>query len=188
MIINIRGTNGSGKSTVVREVMRVFGPARPIYGLLGAGRPEAYRLGGMVTPWFVVGPYDVPTGGVDAVGGPKRVLVLLDKYANRGHLLFEGAMISDHVGVVGQWLLSRASDVLVAYMSTPMETCVSRILTRRKVRGTEAEFNPDKTVRPREKRIAAARATFAENPLIRIIDLPTDNPAAPLLRLMEATS
>ncbi len=43
MILNIRGTNGSGKSTLVRAIMGMF-PYRPIYGILGPKKPEAYYL------------------------------------------------------------------------------------------------------------------------------------------------
>jgi hypothetical protein len=42
-IINLRGTNGSGKSTIVSQVLVKF-PYKAVYGILGPRRPEAYRL------------------------------------------------------------------------------------------------------------------------------------------------
>jgi len=39
-LINLRGTNGSGKSSVVRNLLDA-NDARPLYGALGR-RPEAY--------------------------------------------------------------------------------------------------------------------------------------------------
>jgi ABC-type cobalamin/Fe3+-siderophores transport system ATPase subunit len=43
MIINIRGTNGSGKSTVVKKFLQRF-PHVELFGALGPRRPEAYKV------------------------------------------------------------------------------------------------------------------------------------------------
>lgn len=107
MIINIRGTNGSGKSTVVRQIMDRADRCLPIHGVLGLRRPEAYKLEFKDrTPVYVLGPYDVPTGGCDAVHPFSLILDLVHKYAPQGHVLFEGSLVSDHYGKMGALLES----------------------------------------------------------------------------------
>ena len=62
MLINLRGTHGAGKSTIVRALLDAS-VARPVYGALGL-RPEAYKktFAGE-TRLFVIGPYTTPCGG-----------------------------------------------------------------------------------------------------------------------------
>jgi hypothetical protein len=69
MIVNIRGTNGSGKTTIVKDFLKY--PSRAIFGLLGAKYPEAYQLtfGKGKKPLYVIGPYHSQTGGIDALSG-----------------------------------------------------------------------------------------------------------------------
>src|SRR5262245_20851875 len=68
-VISIRGTNGSGKSTVVRQVFAQCARRVPIYGLLGLRQPEAYQcvVPHVPDPVFVLGPYLTECGGCDAV-------------------------------------------------------------------------------------------------------------------------
>lgn len=104
MIINVRGANGSGKSTVVRDFM-ALGHFAPLYGMLGVRFPEAYagRITALTHDAYVLGPYHNPTGGCDQLRS-SQVLSLLRKYNDRGHVLFEGSLISDHWGEVGYFM------------------------------------------------------------------------------------
>jgi hypothetical protein len=54
MLINLRGTSGSGKSTAVLGLLAQC-PHKPIYGALGR-LPEAYAL--CARPVFIIGPYE----------------------------------------------------------------------------------------------------------------------------------
>ena len=58
MLINLRGTSGSGKSTAILTVLARF-PHKPIYGALGGRLPEAYALTvpGCDRTAYVLGPY-----------------------------------------------------------------------------------------------------------------------------------
>lgn len=137
MIINIRGTNGSGKSTVVRRFLHEF-PTKERFGSLGSHRPEAY----MVDLWhgsnclinrplFILGPYQTATGGVDAAGWTVPQLIkMIDKYQHTGHVLFEGVVISTTFGELGRWLVQPASDVVVAFLDTPLEQCLDGVEAR----------------------------------------------------------
>jgi hypothetical protein len=68
MLINLRGTSGSSKTTIVRRLLHQWG-ARPIFGLLGLRAPVAYRLdrAPLDAPVYVLGPYRTSCGGCDAL-------------------------------------------------------------------------------------------------------------------------
>lgn len=146
MIVNVRGTNGSGKSTVVQEFM-ALGQRVPVYGILGTRYPEAYRCifpKGLVV--YALGPYHIPTGGCDNFGTDEALLTVLGRYVPRGNVLFEGCRISDHWGKVGEFFDSHAADVTFAFLSTPLEECIRRVAARRKEVGNHAPFDPKKTM------------------------------------------
>lgn len=132
MIINIRGTNGSGKSTIVRGFLERF-PTRPLFGIKGPRYPEAYQVDvGGSRPLFVLGPYHSLTGGVDALSGLGfgEVLKLIEKYAARGHVLFESVVLSTAVGQIGEWLIAHKGESFVVQLDTPLDVCLASIKAR----------------------------------------------------------
>jgi hypothetical protein len=137
MIVNLRGPNGSGKSTIVKKFLAQGFEER--HGMLGPRRPEAYevKLAGLKEPLFVLGPYETPTGGVDALGAPLiDFLYMLEKYNKRGHVLFESVIISTTFGAVGAWMADRKDGVIVAYLDTPLDECLKAIKSRGALVGT----------------------------------------------------
>lgn len=143
MLISLRGTNGSGKTTVVRDLMKAAEKCAPIYGVLGVQKPEAYRLDmpGTATPLHIIGPYNVPTGGCDQITHWQTILDLIEKYKSRGHVLFEGVLIGGIWGRTGEILEKEPGSVLV-YLDTPLEECIRRTRARRLGRGDERPFDP----------------------------------------------
>jgi hypothetical protein len=129
MLLNLRGSSGSGKSTVVRQLFSRYG-ARSIYGRLGPCKPEAYRLTGAPCDAFVIGPYLSACGGCDRLGSMEPVLALVDKYAQRGHVIFESLLISSMYGSVGKFLASYRKDAIVAYLTTSQERCRAQLALR----------------------------------------------------------
>ena len=138
MVINIRATNGAGKSTIVKQLM-AQAICKPIYGTFGPKFPEAYQLTPKDTlPWiedkplYIIGPYHSPTGGIDAISGRGLELVigLLDKYVSKGHMLFEGMMISTAFGSIGEWLEKHKAEAIVAVLDTPLEVCLNSLRGR----------------------------------------------------------
>jgi len=105
LIINLRGTSGAGKTTIVRSLIASIDIGTPIYGALGARLPEAIQLGCLQRPLFALGPY--PAAGCDAVVsrlGVRGVINLLEKYSALGDVIFEGLIISSMFGTIGSWL------------------------------------------------------------------------------------
>jgi hypothetical protein len=101
----LRGTSGAGKTTIVRSLIASIDTATPLYGALGARRPEAIQLSCLQRPLFALGPY--PAAGCDALVsrlGVQGVINLLEKYSALGDTIFEGLIISSMFGAIGSWL------------------------------------------------------------------------------------
>jgi hypothetical protein len=142
MLINIRGTSGAGKTTVVRALMAQC-PHEPIYGVLGPRSPEAYKL--RSAPVFIIGPYTTPCSGCDRIQPFARVPRLLEQYASKGHVVFEGLLMSTFFGDVGKMLME-AQDSAVLFLNTALETCIARVEARRAAAGNFRPFNPGGTI------------------------------------------
>ena len=131
MIINIRGTNGSGKTTIVKKFLKF--PNNELFGALGVKRPEAYKvsIGKSARPLFVIGSYQSATGGMDALPlSADEQVGLLIKYHRQGHILFEGVVMSTYYGAVGDWLAAHRKEALVVFLNTPLKVCLASIATR----------------------------------------------------------
>lgn len=126
MVINIRGTSGSGKSYVMRKVLAGLPDARPIHGALGPKRPEAYFRAGS-KPVAIIGPYGTEIGGCDVVVGSLGIqgcIELFKKYHDRGaSVLFEGLILSSMWGAVGEWMESVKRECVIVHLSTSLEDC-----------------------------------------------------------------
>src|SRR5262249_12218898 len=136
MLINLRGPSGSGKSTAVLGVLAQC-PHKPIYGALGR-LPEAYAL--CARQAFVIGPYTTECGGCDRVLPFALVPQLIQKYAQQGHVVFEGLLISTCYGVIGRLLEEHDSRLL--FLDTPLDVCIARVEARRRAAGNFRPFNP----------------------------------------------
>lgn len=136
MIIHVRGAHGSGKSTVVRQVLAYYDHT-PIYGLLGLGMPEAYECelpGGQAL--YVLGPYESPaTAGGDYITkkGVGVTADVLRAYAAKGHVLFESAMTSCRFlgPSVGQFWVEHRSDTVHVSLTTSEDECLLAVQRRR---------------------------------------------------------
>lgn len=144
MVINIRGTGGAGKSTLVRNIMALYEFRTPSY-IEGRKRPVFYICKGKdKEPLFVPGHYDTPTGGCDTLSTVDDVYTLVRSGANGNHVLYEGIMIGDDVKRAVA--LSKEQKVLVIALSTPIEECLAGIQSRRDKRGAMEVLNPRNTI------------------------------------------
>lgn len=173
MIINIRGTNGSGKTTLARQLIGEH--AQPVdlvwYDSPTKRDPDRRKSvegWGVPNNFLAVGKYSVGCGGMDTI--PNFDLqqqavaraVQWDGMAGDGpeHVICEGVLAST---VAGSWLefFSHSrdyTDVLVAYLDTPLELCLERIRQRQVASGRgEREIKVDQ-VRDKVRAITATRA------------------------------
>jgi hypothetical protein len=147
MIISLRGTNGSGKTTVVRNLMEMAHTKRPHYGVLGIRAPEAYtcEIPDLQRPLCVIGPYQTPTGGCDNLIPFLMIPALINKYRTRGHVLFEGVIVGSIWGQVGSLLEDLRDETYLIFLSTPLEQCLANVRSRRADRRERRVFNPQNT-------------------------------------------
>jgi hypothetical protein len=128
MIINLRGSNASGKTSAAREIIRRSG-ALPIRLKPGA-RPLGYAAGPPY-PVTVVGSYENACGGCDTIRTVAEMLRRVERAAALGqHVLFEGILISTTFGAIGEWARGRP-DVVFMFLDTPLEVCLDRLDRRR---------------------------------------------------------
>jgi predicted kinase len=124
MIVNLRGCNGSGKSTVA-------------YGLLGENSTKIDELtttvGGYMTPTgiIVMGRYETQCGGMDTVKTQiesRDVVQAVDKSGSNG--FFEGVLISTIFAPWYNLSTELEQEMVWAFLDTPYELCLERIYKR----------------------------------------------------------
>jgi len=173
MLINLRGTHGSGKSTIVRTLLDA-NDALPIYGLLGRQRAEAYALLGKT---FVLGPYTQQCGGLDAVQPYQLIVPLIMKYGAVGNVIFEGALVSSCWGVVGRLIERWGRDAIIAFLDTPVAECIARVKARRAERGDGRVFNPANLIQKHDA-IARLKVKLDAAGIVRTVMVSSENAAA----------
>lgn len=135
-IVSIRGTHGSGKSTVVTTLMSQF-PVQPIPG--PKKRPTGYVVDlPLNRHLYIPGPYDTACGGCDAIQPYSDIIPRLQWALDQGFdVLFEGALVSSSYGTIGEFMNEQHNPVF-AFLDTPLGLCLSRIALRRAKRWAEA--------------------------------------------------
>jgi hypothetical protein len=154
MIINLRGTNGSGKSTVVTRIMEIYGVSVPIF-IDGRKRPLGYVVSprgslGQYAPFlYVPGHYEIACGGCDTLKTVDQVYELVYQARERGqHVMYEGIMVSDDVRRAVE--LSKIAELHVILLTTPIAYCLAAITARRTAKGKFEPLDPKNTIN-REK-------------------------------------
>lgn len=146
----LRGTSGSGKTTVARAVLRAS-QAVPIAPTQGRIRKYVGVLEG--EPLIVLGDYTPVNGGCDTIQSVHIVAELIEEvfteYADEnGWLFYEGLMISHMLGTVGQaQAMTGLERHYLAFLDTPLPTCLERVQKRRDARGVTKPFNPANTTK-----------------------------------------
>lgn len=143
MLLSLRGTNGSGKSTVIRAFFAEY-KHKPIYGVLGPRLAEANQVtvAKCAKPVFVLGPYQVVTGGCDRIIPFDLIPELINKYAARGHVIFEGVIVASIYGQIGTLMEKYKQEAVMLFLDTPLETCIERVQSRRNERSDGRTFDP----------------------------------------------
>lgn len=149
MIFSIRGTNGSGKTTVMRSILSAATINRPLFGALGHKEPEAHELTlpGINDFLYALGPYVSGRGceGIDRIstivsssqkntfliGQDNSLENMIVRYAKKGHVIFEGMLVSHTYGAIGKLMEQWGRGSVFVFMDTPLEECLKRVEQRR---------------------------------------------------------
>lgn len=165
MVINLRGTSGAGKSTIVRSVMERYPSKTPQY-LDGRRQPINYLLSrtppfpGNPVLWnpesrqlFIPGHYETPCGGCDTIERVDDVYSLVTNAALQGFdVLFEGIMVQDDVKRAVNFDNRIGKLLVICLTAVPLETCLAGIQARRDERGDVRPLDPRNTI-ARAKRV-----------------------------------
>lgn len=164
MIINIRGTSGSGKSTAVRAIMEMARAEQEREGGLGitsfGADPAVYpkkrkhplfylfQLGGQEIS--VLGHYETDCGGCDTIPSYDIMIALIkERYQEGYHVIFEGLLVAhDKKQVTALWEWLGKKDFTVLELTEPLEGCLQSVRDRRARKGADPNtFNPANTER-----------------------------------------
>lgn len=138
-IINIRGTSGSGKSHLVRQVMGLYSQ-RSAYKIEGRKQPIGYLLQkeGM-RPLNIIGHYETACGGCDTINKMDDIFNYVRQAVAAGNdVIFEGLLISADFNRTNALQKEYPGQVHVIALDTPLDLCIDSINSRRWAK------NPDK--------------------------------------------
>lgn len=150
MIINIGGTSGSGKSTIVRALIDDAPGSKGEICEVG-GKLIGHRINGYGDKTLhIVGPYNKPTGGCDNISPLYNVFdIVKHEYGNSGNkhnVLFEGLLVSRSKGrLVDLWDHINRKDFYVYKLNTSLEDCIKSIEMRRMAKGNKKPVNSQRT-------------------------------------------
>lgn len=147
-IYQVRGTSGSGKTTVVRRVMECVGEWESVPRPSGR-RPLYYR-----TPadseWgrvVVLGSYEAACGGCDGLPSVREVYELIKEIRGGNGdvpVVCEGLLLSEDT----KWAL-QSHGLRCYYLTTPVDVCADRVKQRRGGESIDADKGPDRSGRPK---------------------------------------
>jgi ABC-type dipeptide/oligopeptide/nickel transport system ATPase component len=156
-IINIRGTNGSGKTTAVRAIMNYLKHYKDTETSNGVFL-HVYHTPSNECVAFV-GKYEgAVTGGVDRVRHVRDVVEACAEVIPFGHIVMEGLLMS---GL--QQLTKDIADACALYgdfhaltLDTPSAQCVAQTINRRALAGNDKPFDPTKSLLPKYRAVELA--------------------------------
>ena len=186
LLINVRGTSGSGKSTVVFELFKKY-PVREL-DLDAKGRASNYEV---TLPGnkklYVIGRYSTQCGGCDGIGSNLEVMRRAEHYAKKGHVLLEGLLLSSSYGALGMWSERYKNRFIFAFLDTPIDVCLKRVNARRRKRGVMEPVNPKNTTDKWRNCQACAR-NIEQTHHRCVVWLDYRTPTAQVLRLLGVQS
>lgn len=139
IVVNPRGTAGSGKTELVRRILARYGWPKGGLPIVAPNRcvPLAWLLrhpSGR-RPLAVLGHYGATVGGCDTIrledGGLDGALAMAASFAASGHdVILEGLQLSGDAALTRR--LAAQHPLHVLRLTTPQHECVRRLLRRRR--------------------------------------------------------
>lgn len=171
-IVSLRGTSGSGKSTVAFTLLKNH-PYEEIIG--GDNKVKGYVVdastSGVQAPITLIGPYKTVCGGCDGVPTQQEAADRAVHYYQKGHVLMEG-LLASAAGPKGAVTatIHETGNAVFAILDTPCEVCIERVKSRRAARGDDREFNPKNTKDKWTQTMSTAKALHTLGYDVRAID------------------
>lgn len=147
MIVMWRGTNGSGKSYAMRQILK---RKTTIVRHCDEGS-LLIRLPQVVRPVLVIGPYTEgrSMGGCDCIRQPSKIYGLIEKaFDNKWHTLLEGVVLATKPYLDYH---TDGFDVRYALFDPPFQSCLANIEARQRKKGQFVAVNQDTMRRKLER-------------------------------------
>lgn len=152
-VIKLGGCNGSGKTSVAKAVMSLT-DAVPATWKGTRKSPNHYVGNFQGHEVLILGSYESVCGGMDTISDKEERFKMVEwahkVIAPGGIVFFEGLMTGKTYGALGalsEKHHKKDTRWLYAFMDTPFDVCVQRVLQRRKAAGNDAPFDPERTMR-----------------------------------------
>jgi hypothetical protein len=132
MIINLRGLNGSGKSTIVHKVMDQCEIMTEIaYPEKNKRKPMGNICLHGVQRLFVPGHYRIPNGGIDTIHEKMEYIykLILQHHELGADVLYEGKNLSEGLQALKDMSLA-GLDVRIVYIDHPKADCIQAVRDR----------------------------------------------------------
>ncbi len=147
-IVQVRGTSGSSKSTSMKHLISTLHHFEPVATVeVRGGREKVRAYSGYLWPAkrgriVVLGDYSEgrTAGGCDTIPSIAEVAQLIEDYGTRPRtlLVLEGLLLAHSWGALGEHIHPRWGERYInLFLDTPVETCLSRVMSRREGRGDE---------------------------------------------------
>ncbi len=146
MIVQLRGTSGSGKSTAMKRIVETMGDWQAEFRT-GRKKPLFYRSCSDWPETVVLGHYESPCGGCDTVGSAAAVYELVRDVRGKfpaAHVLCEGLLLSEDAKWTGI-LKGDGEDIRCVFLTTPVDRCLAQIRNRRAAAGNDKPLSEDNT-------------------------------------------
>lgn len=145
-IFDIRGTHGSGKSTIPRTILEQCD------SVVLRGLPFTYegRIGvlGYYVPelnLYILGKYETACGGCDGIKTQDEIKSRVEHFRKLGHVLLEGILVAH---TFGPWLhFSAGLPWHFCFLDTPLSECERRVDARRAEAGKGPLANKGNIIR-----------------------------------------
>ena len=184
VILRLSGTFGSGKTTAVRKFIEDY----PSETLMSGKKIMGYRIDltslSVEKPLFIVGKYDNVCGGTDSINTQLEVAERIIKAHALGHVLYEGALVSaSGLGGKVTQITEETGCTVYAFLDTPQDKCINRVINRRLTAGNTKEFDPKNLV-AKFGGVTACRQHVTEAGF-RVVDIDHMNTHPPLVKIIK---
>ena len=170
LVLNPRGTSGSGKTHTVNSIISHFGVSKRLLKT-GTKKTAGYVLKGDI---YVMGSYEIACGGADTVKTQDEVCAKVRQRAKKHKfVVFEGVLVSDVFGRYLELSKSVYPDALYIWgiLDTPLDLCIKRVIQRRESKGNHKPFDPKKHTTPRFEKVQRGMANaIKEGQLVVLLD------------------
>jgi thymidylate kinase len=132
MIISLRGTNGAGKSTIVRKILNQY-PEIKALKLPDRRKPAGYICSKDLKQLYVLGHYEIDNGGIDTLKGTYNLdeiyKIVMDMHSFGCDVLFEGMNREDNVKRLTN-MHKLKLDVRVIFIDHDLHKCETSVRKR----------------------------------------------------------